>query len=177
MFAVNITWPKSFYNPGQKSSWQYCNIHIFLSFLSFLLKQSILFEIFLQFSLPPPYTKLKLGENWGHTRPTLFMGWGEGSACVNWKRPRNAKVSQEFVHDCSFSWLFHRLILPLSTCSFLFVLAPLVCYTAVFRVITQRSSPQTAAEDRTTFLSLCVCGLTNKPIRFKKFDSTWAAGR
>ena len=29
----------------------------------------------------------------------------------------------------------------------------LVCYTAVFSVVTQRSSPQTAAENRTTFLS------------------------
>ena len=40
----------------------------------------------------------------------------------------------------------------------------LVCYTAVFSVVTQCSFPQTAAENRTTFLSLCVCGLTNKPI-------------
>ena len=39
-----------------------------------------------------------------------------------------------------------------------------VYYTAVFSVVTQRSSPLTAAENRTTFLSLCVCGLTNKPI-------------
>ena len=28
-----------------------------------------------------------------------------------------------------------------------------VCYTAVFNVVTQRSSPLTAAENRTTFLS------------------------
>ena len=28
-----------------------------------------------------------------------------------------------------------------------------VCYTAVFSVVTQRSSPLTAAENRTTFLS------------------------
>ena len=27
---------------------------------------------------PPPYTKLKLGKNFGYTRPTLFVGWGEG---------------------------------------------------------------------------------------------------
>ena len=40
------------YNPGQKSLGQYCNIHIFLSFLGSLLKQCILFEIFLQFTLP-----------------------------------------------------------------------------------------------------------------------------
>ena len=44
----------------------------------FLIKQCILFEIFLQFSLPSPYAKLKLGKNSGYTRPTLFVGWGEG---------------------------------------------------------------------------------------------------
>ena len=47
-----------------------------------------------------------------------------------------------------------------------------VCYTAVFSVVTQRSFPLTAAENRTTFLSLCVCGLTNKTIMYKKFDNT-----
>ena len=31
---------------------------------------------------------------------------------------------------------------------------------------------QTAAANRNTFLSLCVCGLTNKPIMYKKFDNT-----
>ena len=54
--------------------------------------------------------------------------------------------------------------------SFCFAFA-LVCYTAVFSVVTQRSSPLTATENRTTFLSLCVCGLTNKPIMYKKFDN------
>ena len=39
-----------------------------------------------------------------------------------------------------------------------------VCYTAVFSTVMQRSSPQTAVENRTTFLSLCVCVLMNKPI-------------
>ena len=48
----------------------------------------------------------------------------------------------------------------------------ILCYTAVFSVVTQRSSPLTAAENRATFLSLCVCGLTNKPIMYKKFDNT-----
>ena len=61
-------------NPGQKSLGQYCNIHIFLSFLGSILKQCIIFKIFLQFSLPPPYTKLKLGKSSGYTRPTLFVG-------------------------------------------------------------------------------------------------------
>ena len=40
------------------------------------------------------------------------------------------------------------------------------------RMLTSADPPQTAAENRTTFLSLCVCGLTNKPIMYKKFDNT-----
>ena len=60
-------------NPGRKSLGIYCNMHISLSFLRSLLKQCI-FEIFLHFPLPPPYTKLKLGKNSGYTRPTLFVG-------------------------------------------------------------------------------------------------------
>ena len=42
--------------------------------LGSLIKQCIVFETFLQFSLPPPYTKLNLGKNSGYTRPTLFVG-------------------------------------------------------------------------------------------------------
>ena len=59
-------------NPGQKSLGH--NIHIFLLFLGSLFKQCSVFEIFLQFSLPPPYTKLKLGKNYGYKRPKLFVG-------------------------------------------------------------------------------------------------------
>ena len=47
-----------------------------------------------------------------------------------------------------------------------------ICHTAVFSLVMQRSSPLTAAENQTTFLSLCVCGLTNKPIMYKKLDNT-----
>ena len=38
-------------------------------------------------------------------------------------------------------------------------------------------SSSRCAENRTRFLSLCVCGLTNKPVMYKKFNNTWAAGR
>ena len=48
----------------------------------------------------------------------------------------------------------------------------LVCYTAVFSVVMQHSSPQTASENQTTFLSLCACNLTKKPIMYKKLDNT-----
>ena len=89
------------YNPGQKSLGQYCNIHIFLSFLGSLLKQCILFEIFLQFSLPPPYTKLKLGKNSGYTRPTLFVGWGEGLDLCELENAPETQKCPKTATDCS----------------------------------------------------------------------------
>ena len=85
------------YNPRQKSLRQYCNIHIFLSFLGSLLKQCILFEIFLQFSLPQPYTELKLGKKFWMHASNIVCGvrGGVGPVWIG-KRPRNAKVSQDF---------------------------------------------------------------------------------
>ena len=80
------------YNPGQTFLGKDCNIHIFLWFVVSLLKQCNLFGIFLQFSLPSPYTKLKLGKkNSGYTRPTLFVGWGRDWTCLNWKTPQKRK--------------------------------------------------------------------------------------
>ena len=78
-------------NPGQKSLGQYCNIHIFLSFLGSLLKQCILFEIFLQFSLPPPYTKLKLGKILDTRVQHCLRGEGRGWTYVNWKTLQKRK--------------------------------------------------------------------------------------
>ena len=92
----------TFYNPGQKSLGQYCNIHILLLFLGSLLKRCILFENFSQFSLPPPYKKLKLEKNSGYTRPTLFVGWGEGlDTCELENAPEMQKFPKTFVHDCT----------------------------------------------------------------------------
>ena len=76
------------YNPGQKSLRQYCNIHIFLGSL---LKQCIFFEIFLQFSLTPPYTKLKLGKILETRVQQCLWGEGRGWTCVNWKTPQKLK--------------------------------------------------------------------------------------
>ena len=45
-----------------KSPWDSTAEFIFFCHISAPLKQCILFEIFLHFSLPPPYTKLKLGK-------------------------------------------------------------------------------------------------------------------
>ena len=84
---------------------QYCDIHIFLSFVGSLLKQCIPFETLLHFSLPPPYTKLKLGRIFGCTssgahHPDLVQHclWGEGRGwtCVNWKTPQKVKSVQDF---------------------------------------------------------------------------------
>ena len=81
-------------------------IHIFLSFLGSLVKQCILFKIFLQFSLPPPPpspNKVKLGTNSQYTRPTLFMGWREGlDLCELEKAPEMQNCPKTFVYDCSF---------------------------------------------------------------------------
>ena len=60
-----------------RSPWDSTAILYFSVISRFPLK-TVLFEIFLQFSLPPPYTKLKLEKNSGYTRPTLFVGWGKG---------------------------------------------------------------------------------------------------
>ena len=80
-----------------KSPWDSTAIFIFfLSFLGPLLKQCILFEVFLQFSLPPVYTKLKLGNNSGYTRPTLIVGWGEGLDLRELENAPEMQVSQDF---------------------------------------------------------------------------------
>ena len=84
-----------------KSPWDSIAIFIFfLSFLGSLLKQCILFEIFLQFSLPPPYAKLKLRNNSGYTRPTLFVRWREGLDLSELENAPEMQVSQDFCPDC-----------------------------------------------------------------------------
>ena len=98
-------------NHGQTSSGQYCIIHIFLSFLGSLTKQCTLFEIFLQFSLPPPYTKVKLGKKCRIHSSNIVCGvrGGVGPVWIG-KRPRNAKCPKTFVQDnedcsCRPGWL------------------------------------------------------------------------
>ena len=75
---------------------------LFCLFLGSPLKQCIIFEIFLQFSLPPPYTKWKLGKSSGYTRPTLFVGWGEVLDLYELENaPETQKCPKTFVHNCS----------------------------------------------------------------------------
>ena len=51
----------------------------------------------LQFSLPLPYTKLKLGKNSGYTRPTCSL-WGGGGVGHVWfkESPTNTNMLQDF---------------------------------------------------------------------------------
>ena len=83
-----------------KSPWDsHCNIHMFLSFLVSLLKRCILFENFSQFSLPSPYTKSKLEKKfWIYASNIVCGERGGGGVGPVWigKRPRKAKVSQDF---------------------------------------------------------------------------------
>ena len=102
LFRVTVLFFLTLLQSRTKSLKQCCNIHIFLSFLGSLLKQCILFEIFLKFSLPPPYTKLKLGKNSGYRRPTMFVGWGQGlDLCEFQNASETQKCPKTFVHDCS----------------------------------------------------------------------------
>ena len=82
---------RSNYNPGQTFLGQYCNIHSFLSFLGSRFKQCILFEIFLQFSLPHPMQSWNSEKNLNTRVQHCLWGKGRGWACVNWKTPRKRK--------------------------------------------------------------------------------------
>ena len=79
------------YNPGQKSLGQCCNIHIFLSFLASLLKQYILFEIFLQFSLPLPIESWNTEKIWDTRVQHCLWGEGRGWTWMNWRTPHKCK--------------------------------------------------------------------------------------
>ena len=46
-----------------------------------------------------------------------------------------------------------------------------VFLAAVLCLVTQRSSPQTAAHIRTTFLSHCFCGLMKGPIMYQQIEN------
>ena len=56
--------------------------------------------MFLQFSPPPHYTKLKLRKNSGYKCPMLFVGWGEGlGMCELENAPPMQKCPKTFIHD------------------------------------------------------------------------------
>ena len=64
----------------------------------FSLKTVHLFEIFLQFSLPPPYTKLKLGKILDTRVQHCLWGEGRGWTYVNWKTPSLLSIIVRLVH-------------------------------------------------------------------------------
>ena len=110
---------------------------------------------------------LSIGLEWG-------VGWGGTDIKCDSRISR--KYNTDFWILLVFSWLHGGQIPWWTTKTFLSAGNKLVCYTVVFSVVTQWSSPQTSAENWTTFLSLCVCGLTKKPIMYEKPDNMWAAG-
>ena len=77
-------------------------IHIFFFISRFPHKIVHPFQFFLQFALPPPYTKLKHGKKfWIHTSNIdCGVRGGVGPMWIG-KRPRAAKCPKTFVHDCS----------------------------------------------------------------------------
>ena len=83
-----------------QSPWDSTAIFIFFGSL---LKQCILFEIFLQLSLPQPYTKMKLGKKILDTRVQHCL-WGRGGGldlCELENALETQKCPKTFVHDCS----------------------------------------------------------------------------
>ena len=111
-----LFFPKpGFDNPGQKSLGQYCNIHIFLSFLSSIpLKTVHHFRHFLAVLPRPTLYKVETRKNSGYTRPTLFVGWGEGlDLCELENAPETQTCPKTFVYDCRRQYEF---IASLSIC-------------------------------------------------------------
>jgi len=81
-----------------KSPWDSNAIFLFFCHSGFPHKAVHPFRNFLAVLPPSPYTKLKLGKKfWIHVRVQHCL-WSEGRiwVCLNWKTPRNAKVSQDF---------------------------------------------------------------------------------
>ena len=96
-------------NPGQKSLGQYCNIHIFLSFLGSLLNRASFLKFSCSSPFPHPIQSWNL-EKILDTPSNIVCGvkGGRGWTCVNWKMPQTCKLKcpKTIVHDCSMSLLF-----------------------------------------------------------------------
>ena len=99
-----------------ESPWDSTSIFIFFChFLVPSLKQSSFSKLSLSSPSPQPYTMYKV-----ETRKKFrihasnIVCWVRGGLglCELENAPEMQKYPKTFVHDCSFSWLFHRLILP-----------------------------------------------------------------
>ena len=96
-------------NPGQKSLGQYCNTHIFLSFLGFLLKQCISFEFSGSSPSPTLYKVETRKKFWIHESNIVCGGrGGEGLELYELENTSETqKCPKNFVHDCSYKvWHF-----------------------------------------------------------------------
>ena len=71
-------------------------------FSRFPLKTVHLFRNFLAVLPPPTLYKVETRKNSGNTRPTVFVGWGEGlDLCELENAPETQTCPKIFVHDCS----------------------------------------------------------------------------
>ena len=88
------------YNPGQKSLGQYCNIHIFLPFLSSLLNGASFWKMSCS-SPSPTLNKVETRKKFW-IQVSNIVCWVRGGVGSVWigKRPRIASV-----HDCSYNML------------------------------------------------------------------------
>ena len=83
------------------------------SFLGSLLKRCILFENVLQFSLPPPYTKLKLEKILDTRVQYCLRGEGSGWTWVSWQTPQKCKnVPRLRISNLTISADLHGLLAP-----------------------------------------------------------------
>ena len=71
-------------------------------FSRFPLKTVHLFRNFLAVLPPPTLYKVETRKTSGNTRPTVFVGWGEGlDLCELENAPETQTCPKTFVHDCS----------------------------------------------------------------------------
>ena len=85
-----------------KSPWDSTAIFIFFCYFSVPSLNSSAFSKFSCSSPSPhPIQSWNSEKNYGYTRPTLFVGWGEGlDLCELENAPEKQKCPKTFVHDC-----------------------------------------------------------------------------
>ena len=85
-----------------KSPWDSTAIFIFFCYFSVPSLNSSAFSKFSCSSPSPhPIQSWNSEKNSGYTRPTLFVGWGEGLyLCELENAPEKQKCPKTFVHDC-----------------------------------------------------------------------------
>ena len=111
---------------------------IFIFFCHFsgsLLKQCIIFEIFLQFTLPHPIQSWNSGKNLDTRVQHCLWGEGRGWTCVNWKTPQKRKSVPRLLS------MIVATMLEGVALSFVWVHWPLVIQTENWSAISPFSKP------------------------------------